>query len=193
MVSLDSLLQAIDELTIAQEVGIPHDEARMRFALNSNTVSDFAGFQEALGAYYNHHFTTCVSRGGTLSPSEARGSAKEIVERDYRRRNGTIVTAFNDAQDGTNGGLRAQLDIIAEGLKALSVERHIREAFDRHVRPSSWEDKVEIIRQFIRQCGPHLASSIRADQPERYAQDYSDLIRAYVNALRQTSSVFRRL
>ena len=85
------------------------------------------------------------------------------------------------------------LDMIAEGLKAESVERYIRDAFDRHVTPNSWEQKVEIIRQFIAQCGVHLASSIRTNQPERYASNYRELIQSYVAALQRTSSIFRRL
>ena len=193
MPAITSLLNALDERTIARRIGIPHDEARMRYPLHSNTVSSFEQFSDELGNYYNHHFTTCVSRGGALARSEATGRAKELLEREYRRQNGDIVTAFNDAHDGTNGGLRLVLDKVAEGLKAESVERYIRDMFDRHVAPNAWEDKVAIIRQFIAQCGVHLASSIRADQPERYARDFQELIRSYVAALQRTSSIFRRL
>jgi hypothetical protein len=39
-----------------------------------------------------------------------------------------------------------------------------------------------------------LAGSIVASQPERYAaHGYSELIRSYVEGLRRTSSIFRRL
>ena len=65
--------------------------------------------------------------------------------------------------------------------------------FDRHVAPNSWEDKVEIIRQFIAQCGANLSSSIDAKEPERYAQNFQELIRSYVQSLQTTSSIFRRL
>jgi len=193
MPSVTSLLAALDERTMAQRVAIPHDEARMRFPLRANTVPSWDQFSELIGDYYNHHFTSCVSNGGGLSRSDATGRAKEILDREYRRQNGDIVSAYNDAHDGTNGGLRLVLDKIAEGLKAESVERYMRDMFDRHVAPNSWEDKVAIIRQFIAQCGVHLSSSIRADQPERYARDFEDLIRSYVAALQRTSSIFRRL
>jgi hypothetical protein len=193
MVSINSLLSALDERVIAQQVGIRHDEARMRYACRSNTVSSFDEFSNILADYYNYHFTTCVSRGGALSRAEAAGRAKELIEQEYRRRNGDIASAYQDAHDGVNGGLRLVLDSIAEGLKTESVERYIREAFDRHVAPTDWPQKVAIIRQFIAQCGQVLASSISAHEPERYAQDYRDLIRAYVTGLQRTSSIFRRL
>jgi hypothetical protein len=165
----------------------------VRYPLKRNTVDDFEEFSRIIGNYYNYHFTNCVSCGGSLPASEAIGRAKELLEQQYRRHGGDIVTAFNDSRDGTNGGLRVVLDMIAEGLKAESVERHIRDAFDRWVLPNSWELKVEIIRQFIRTYGGFLSSSIRTDQPERFAQQYQELIRSYSAALQKTSSIFRRL
>ena len=193
MSSIKNLLAELEEKTIAQRIGIPHDEARMHYSLRSNTVGSFDEFNRIIADYYAKHFTACVTHGGSLSASEAASGAKEILEREYRRRGGDIVTAYNDAHDGTNGGLRLILDTIAEGLKAESVERYIRHAFDRYVEPNSWEQKVEIIRQFLAHCGSLLGSSIRTDRPEQYASNYKDLINSYVSALQRTSSVFRRL
>ena len=112
--AIHSLLAELDERTIAQKIGIPNDEVRMRFSLPSNTVSSFDEFTRIIGDYYNTHFTACISNGGNLSTSEAASRAKELIENEYRRRNGDIVTAFNDAHEGTNGGLRYILDIISE-------------------------------------------------------------------------------
>ena len=193
MATIDSLLSALDEGTIAQRVGIPHDEARIRYHLASNTVSDFEEFSTIIGDYYNYHFTRCVSHGGMLAPSEACSGAKELLDNAYRRRRGDIVSAFNDAHDGTNGGMRVILDMLADGLKAKGVERYVRDAFDRHVAPNSWEQRIDMMQQFISQYGHVLSSSIRAGQPERYAHDYSELINSFVEGLRQTSSIFRRL
>ena len=193
MSSLNSLLAALDELAIARDVGIPHDEARMRYSLARNTVGSFEEFADLIGDYYNYHVSQCLVHGGLLSRIEATGRAKEILEQEYRRQGGNMITAYNDAHGGTNGGLRVVLDRIAEQLKAESVERHIRAAFDKYVVPNSWEQKVDIMRQFISHFGHHLSSTIRVDQPERYAANYEELIRAYVESLRKTSTVFRRL
>lgn len=191
--SLTNLLEELDERNIARRIGIPHDEARMRYRLNSNTVRDFDEFSRLIGDYYNHHTSTCVTYGGSMSSSKASARAKALLEKEYRRRGGDIVMAFNDAHDGTNGGMRTILDVIADGLKAESVEDHIRDVFDRYVAPNSWEQKVNIIQQLIRHCGPILSSSsIQANQPERYAQNYEELIRAFTDGLKATSSAFRR-
>jgi hypothetical protein len=192
MARIDTLLHALDERVIAQRIGIPHDEARMQYPTRANTVSSFREFEQEIRRYYAYHFTRCISSGGSLSEAEAGGRAKELIEHEYRRRNGDIVTAFNDARDGTNAGLRGVLDIICQGIKAESIERYVRDVFDRIVEPNSWEQKVAIIRQFICCCGTSLSSSIRADQPERYARDFQPLIRSYCSALEQTATVFRR-
>jgi hypothetical protein len=192
MPSVQSLLHALDERQIAEAVGLLHDEARMRFPLQRNTVGSFDEFSRIIGGYVSHHYAYCVSRGGTMAPAEAVSRAKEILEDEYRRRGGDIVSAYNDAHEGTNGGLRVTLDTIADRIKADSVERYIRDAFDQHVAPNSWEDKVDLMREFLARCGVSLSTSIRADQPERYAQNYRELVRAYVRALQQTSGIFRR-
>ena len=192
MSSLESLLSSMDEVIIAKTVGIPHDEARMHYSLTRNTVGSFEDFTDVISDYYNYHVSRCVVHGGYMSSTEAASRAKEILEQEYKRQGGNIITAYNDAHDGTNGGLRLILDKIAEQLKTESVERYIRDAFDKYVDPTSWEQKVNVIRQFIARYGRMLSSSIRSDQPERYAQNYEELIRAYVESLKRTSSVFRR-
>ncbi len=191
--SVQTLLSALDERTIAREVGIPHDEARMAYGLQSNTVESFEEFTDIIADYYNYHFGRCVGHGGNLSRAEAAGRARELLEREARKRNGNILSAYQDASDGTAGGVRRVLDILAEGLKAESVERYIQEVFDTVVDPSSWLDKVELLRQFFGHYGAHLSSSIDFESPERYAQNYIEVVSAYNQALQQTSSVFRRL
>ena len=192
MVSIEKLLEELDERTIAKKVGIPNDQARMSYSLQTNTVESFDEFSKIIGDYYNHHFSKCISLGGKLSDSEATGRAKEILESEYRRRGHDIVTAFNDAHDGTNGGMRNILDTIADRLKDESVERYMRNVFDRHIAPNAWDQKVEIIRQLIDRTGVDLGSSIDKDQPERYAHNYMELIRAFIDGLKKTTAVFRR-
>jgi hypothetical protein len=192
MGSLENLVAALDELEIARNVTNPHDEARMDYALSKNTVGDFEEFTDVIAEYFNYHFSRCVVPGGAMSRTEAAGRAKEILVQEYGKQGGNIITGYNDAHHGTNGGLRVILDKIAEQLKKESVERYIRDAFDRYVTPNSWEQKLDIIRQFIARYGPELSSSIRADQPERYAQNYEELIRAFIDYLKNIASRYRR-
>lgn len=187
------LLDTLDERTVAQNVAIPRDQARMAYALPANTIRSFEEFEAALADYYAYHFERCVARGGRLSRTEALGRAKEVLEREYRRRKGDIVSAYNDARDGTNGGLRHVLDVVSEAIKADGVERYVRDVFDRFVAPNDFEGKVRIIREFVAECGTFLSRAIQAERPERYAANYQELVRSYVEGLQQTSTAFRRL
>ena len=193
MSAIDAILRELDEQYIAGEIGIPHDEARLSYRLDRNTVADYREFERIIADYYNHHFTTCVSHGGRLTATEAAGRAKEILDAEYKRRGGNVNNAYNDAHDGTEGGLRGILDMLADHLKAEAVERHMRQVFDRYVTPVSWEEKVEIMRQFLARVGRDLSPQVRVDRPDQYAGDWQELVRAYVEALRRASSVFRRL
>ena len=193
MTSIERLFQLLDEQTLAQQGGIRHDTVRMGYRLNANTVANWQEFQRIIVDYYRYHYSKCVSVGGTISDTDAWVLARDMLEQQYRRRRGDINSAYNDAHDGTNGGLRAILDIIADTLKAEALERYVRAVFDRSLDPNSWEERVEIMRQFLDRFGDLLPSSIRTDQPERYANDYYDLIREFVQGLQRSSSIFRRL
>ena len=192
MTEIETILAALDERHISREIGLRHDNARNSFRLDKNTTSDFEEFGGILGDYYNQHIQS-VYGCGPFAKSDAISRVKQLVDQIYHREGGDFVSAFNDCVDSMNGGIRVVIDRIVEMLKAENVEHHIREIFDTHVAPHSWEMKVEIIKQFIAKYGDVLSSSINRDQPERYAQNYQDLIRSYTESLRKTSAMFRRL
>ena len=84
---------------MAQRVGLRHDEARLCYALDANTVANFDAFSDTIGDYYSYHFSACVANGGALSRTEAAGHAKEILERQYRRRSATPAASAMNASN----------------------------------------------------------------------------------------------
>jgi len=193
MSTIQSLKAALDERAIAQRVGQAHDEARMGYPLRSNTVNSVQEFERTIGDYYAHHHAACVAHGARMRPFDAMARAKQILERAYRRRNLGLRNAVQDAKTGTNGGLRVILDLLADATKAESIENYMGEVFDRHVELDSWEQRVEIIRQFMAYYGAELPDDIRSSPPERFANDYKDLIGAVVENMQKVSSLFRRV
>lgn len=189
---LEEILHALDESIIAREVGRHHSSVRAAYMLPRNSVDNYREFLRVIGEYYNHHYSSCISGGGRLNDEQAQQRAKKVLNDHYRRSEGDNITAFNDAHEEINGGLHVILTIIADQLRDESIELYISSVFDRYVTPNSWEEKVEIIRQFIDQRGYLLDGSIDASNPERYAQDHQLLIQSYVRGLQQTASVFRR-
>lgn len=192
MRSIDGLFEALDEVAISRNVGNKHDETRARYSLRRNTVSNFNEFSEVLSNYYAYHIGECVIEGGRISKFEAAGKAIEIIEREYRKQGGNLQSVYKDASEGLNGGVRVLLDRLAETLKQESVERYVQYIFHQHVDPTSWPEKVEIMRQFINRFRYVLGSAFDERYPERYAQNYDELIKAFVDGLKRTSRIFRR-
>jgi len=73
---------------------------------------------------------------------DAYGKVKKLLENEYRKKREDIVSAFNDAHDGTNGGLRVVLDTIAESLKAGAVENYVTSIFDRTILLMNFPKKL---------------------------------------------------
>ena len=192
MPSVQALLSELDERTIAKRIAIPHDEARMSFALRSNTVRDFSEFTEVIANYIQYHYARCVAHGGRLSQAQAAGRAKEILNQHMRRQGGDYLSAYQSAHDGIDGGTRAILDILCDSIKEEGMEFYTRDVFDRHMPPDDWNGRKEMVRQFIQHCGVALPG-IDPTDPARYARDVEPLIRAFLRGLRQMSAIFRKL
>jgi hypothetical protein len=191
-VSLEPLVEDLDERTIAARVGNRHDAFRAGYVVFRNTVSSFDELEYAITTYYSAHFSACVAKGAQLPPHDVYARVTQILERHYARRGGSLITAFHDVCDGTNGGLRVILDVIADALKAEDIEAYIQYTFARHVEPHDFDAKVELIRQLLARFGTQLGPGIRIDRPEMYAHDYQPLVRAFVNLRQQARAVFRR-
>lgn len=192
MPNIHSLLSELDEKTIARKITLKHDEARRTFRLYSTKVADYDAFQDIIGKYYKHHFFNAICPGSTTEEWRATQTAREIVEKIYEKQGGNIVKAIRDACDGSNGGISRILDLIAEHIKAEAVEAYISYTFDQHIDPMDFEEKEEIVRQFIRHFKKYLPFTLDEARPERYANDYTKLIRAYLDGLKRTSATFNR-
>ena len=175
---LENILRELDELYIVEHVTKKHNEARMKYTMNKNTVSDDTEFDDVISDYFNHHYTKCVS-GGTLSRADAAGMAKEIISQEYRKKGQDMLKAYADGKDGTNHGMRAILDIIMERLSDEAIERHVRDVIDRYVAPTSFDEQVSIVKEIIIRM--RISSRyVDVNRPERYARNYEELIRALV-------------
>jgi hypothetical protein len=193
MASIENLMAELDQKFLARKFSDLHNRVRSHYHLKQDKVKSFDEFSWIIGDYYNFHFTSCISGGGNLPKTEAVDRAKEIIKKEYRRQGKDIVSAYNDARDNSDVGLFGILTIIAQGLKAEAIERWIREAFDRHVAPNSWDQKVDMIKQFIDYCGPSIFSYVDSAHPERYANNFGELISAYLRGLEETTSIVDRL
>lgn len=192
MTIINDLMRELDEGVIARQIGLKHDNARVQYQLRTNIVEDYRSFIDLITDYYNYHFQQ-VYQCGPLLRTDAEGKAKALVNQAYRQNRGDIMSAFKEARDSVNGGLRRVLDAIADAMKGEHIEQYVESVFDRHVDPNDLESMAEIIRQFMAEHGNQFRSVLEIDKPEFYARDYKQLIQIYADVIRQGSSSYRRI
>ena len=73
MAAVNEPIQALQEMTVAQQIAIPHDETRSQHRLPRNTVSDWREFENIIADYYAFHFGRHVAPERTFA---RQGGAK---------------------------------------------------------------------------------------------------------------------
>ena len=193
MSTINNILAELDEGVIASQIGSVHDNARAKYQLTSNTIADFDSFVDVIADYYNYHFQY-VYRCGPFSESDAQGKVKDLLNQAYRQHRGDIMTAFRESRDNVNGGLRTVLDTMADAMKAEHIEQYITNVFDKYINdPDDFETMAEIAREFMAKYGQEFRQILKTDKPEFYARDIKQLIKIYVDILRQGASSYRRI
>jgi len=189
---LNRILDELDEHYIVKYVTQKIGDANIQYHLRKNTVSSDTEFDDVIADYYHFMFGRCISRGASLPRAEAAGRAKEIIFGEYQRKRMNKLDAYRNGKDGTNGGMRAILDIIYHHIDDQATEYHIRDVIDRYVRPSAFHEQVALVREMLT-SSPMRSSSIDEAHPERYARDYEELVRILMQGRKSFGSVFRRI
>lgn len=187
---LDRINYELDESYLVEHVTKKHDEARNQYRLKSIEVPDDTAFDNQIADYYNYHFTKCISSGGEFPRSEAAGRAKKLINEYCRRTRKNRLDIYSDGRSGANGGMMKVLDIIMDGLKEESIENHYRDVIDRYVAPSIWDEQLHIIKEFLKRIPDTSAYDL--EHPEKYVDNYEELIRLRVDQLRSVSKIFKR-
>lgn len=193
MSKIQSIMDALDERTVAQRVTIPLDEVRLEYHQGSTTVRDVAEFERATGGFLQLLYARRVAPGAHMPDFEAIGRAKRILETAYRHRRQTLQNAIADCLDGANGGVRAVLDTILEAVKAESIEHYVEDVFDRHVALNDWPQRVAIIEELKAHYGHLLSEAVRREPAERHAANYKELLRSMVHHIREMNADYRRV
>ncbi len=194
MADLSRILQEISEHVIAEKVHRPFDDAKIQFRV-SRSIDTYEGFCEVLSEFYEHMFKCCIGRGGLKSREQALGRARELLEQELRRKGLDFTAAFLEARAGLNQGLDGHLTAIKERMKLQETEHYITAVFDRHFPPpasASFAEKVEVVRQLAKMCGPSLGPDFDPNMPEVWAGRIVELVRRYSAALQSVAATARR-
>ncbi len=189
---LEVLLARISPQAIAEEVGLPLDEARARYQMDTVVVKDAEQFNQHLVSFYAHILRHTHEAVGTLDPVALLGEVLDILERAFAQEGG-YRGAVAEATDGTRGGLRFIYDRLTEQLKREAVERYVHLVFTETIDPLDWEAKVALMSELLVRIGSALPAEVREQPPQRYAAEYETIIRYYVDSLDRVAQRLKAL
>jgi len=188
--TLDVILSSIDESALSKAIGIPIDNARAGYIMNSVTVNSREEFFEAIESFYLHLVQHTHALFGESNPQVEIADSHALLERAYRRRGG-VNPAYADAKQGINSGMRGVLDAMVAQYKAERRDRYIQNLLNRALNPLDWQNKVKVMTLFIERLGPNLPEDIRECPPEQFVNDCGSLVRAYVESMERVRSLLR--
>lgn len=189
-ITLAEILELVDDEAIAEQVDIPNDEARQQYALERNTVDSYQEFHEEITRYYSHHMREVIGPP-EMPPYMASGSARDVIDREFRRQDG-YERAYRNARTGRFGGRAGSLDAICRALKEERQEKYIEHIFNTDVDPLNYEDHVELMRQYVQRFGNFRPPQDQRRTPEDLARNYKDLIETHVQVVNNIRTSMRR-
>jgi hypothetical protein len=190
--TLDILMSEIDEVSLAETVGLPIDTARATYVLDSATVDSHDEFLDTISAFY---LRVCrhVHPGACPADIEAaRDEAVALIEGAFAGRGG-LEAALAEARTPVHGGMRYVLDVMADRLKAERQIKHVNRVFKEALDPLDSLSRTSLMAAFLRRIGPALPEEIRAAPPERFAKHYEVIVKTYVESLNRVKEVLRTL
>ena len=190
--SLDAVLRAIDPLRVAELVSAPIDSARAAYSLHSSVATSHDEFIETVGGFYVHLLRHTRGVTGTVDRDAATAGALDLLERAFSRQGG-VDSAVAEARDGTRGGMRYVLDMMADSHKCDGQTDYIRSVLKTALDSRDWDARVAFMTALMARLAPHLHPDLRSQPPERFAKRWELIVQAYVKSLDQVQSLLRTL
>lgn len=192
-VAFDTVVDQIDEQSIAREIGIPIDSARSSYILESSTVDTKEQVIDILQAFFVHlHRHMAAHPIQALDMIQVRSETIALLQRSFRDKGGEQA-AFVRAMDGTQGGIRSVLDILTEQYKAEKRSAYVQRVFTDAIAVMEWDERVEFMRGAMKRLRPFLPQELRDEPAEKFVNNYEVIIQAYVNSRDTVNQLLRTI
>lgn len=180
----DQVVSELNEKAFAKKYGILIDSARSSFVLASVTVESYQEFIDTIVSFYIH--LRCYinqSPVESINPDTSRNEAIGLLQATYRKEG--IETAFQRASDGIGGGMRILLDRLTEEYKKQLKSKYINRVFTDALDSLQWTDRVVFMRSAMKRLKNFLPAEIANEPPERFAREYEQIVKAYIESMDQ--------
>lgn len=160
--------------------------------MDASTVETHDEFVDIMTRFFIHLQRHITPDGGHIDQDQATTEAFALLKRVYPKKqdyNGML----QDKKDGTNGGLRGILDTVTMFLKEKTHAKHVMRVFKGTIDPLEYLDRVQLIACIQRRFTAILPNDITSQPPERYTEDYEEIVQIVAESLASLETYFRRL
>ena len=182
----------ISSESLVERIKLPHRQRTAVFQLDSVLVDNHEVFNETITAFYIHLIRKVRGIIGPAEHTTSCAEAHDLLSRTYAR-DGGYRGALAEASGGFRGGMRFILDAMTEQFKKEEREKEVNRVLTEALDPLDWNSQVALMKALLERLGPHLPEDIRAQPPERYANQVQLLSKAYVESMDQLNLTFRSL
>jgi hypothetical protein len=189
---LKFILGEINNNAMTRKICVPIELGQSQYRIGSMAIRDYEEFLDTVVSYY-----ICIMRytEKAIDPIDfemAGRDALHLLEEAFANKGGHM-TAFINARDGTNGGIKYVLDLMANQLKEKEIEKHIQAVIKLSVDPLNYDEKLQLIASLLKRIGNLLPREIASLPPERLVTHFEVLVRQYIKATDDLKSIFQSL
>jgi hypothetical protein len=189
---LDYILEQIDPDYIDTTITRPLDEARSTFILEKVKVDTYEELLDVLTAFYIHLYRNTYDKTLKISKDKFSIEALDLFHKTFPSKTDTNEAIANGLI-GLNGGLRLILDQITDYLINETRNKHILTVIHESINPLNYELKKQLINVIIRREEEKLNISEEKLNPEKYVENYIEIIKAYASSKQTLNISFKRL
>lgn len=187
---IEQVFKLIDEDYLYQYIGQRIEEATADFKFDTEAPVTCRTFIHIIGDFVHHIYKNGLCIQQILSVSQARAEAMAILEEYYLGPHDRgYYAAFLDTSESRLDGHKFIITQIAEIVKTLAREKHLKWVYLSKIAPLDWVARCQIAEILLTQWRPFLPLTLRQCPPDQLADHLPDLI----NLLRLTDNKVKKM
>jgi hypothetical protein len=189
---IDYILERLNPHYIDAEITRPIDEARSSYLLNSVNNQSYEELIDTVTKFYIHILRHTNPQNIQPDVDSYSTEALNILNKVYPNRNDYNNFIINGLH-GYNGGIRVIFDKITSYLKSDLKEKYITATINEVINPLDYRLKKSLIKEIIDREGSKLEIDKDLLIPDKYVDNYLEIIRAYTESKYRLNNIFIRL
>ncbi|MBK8947242.1 MAG: hypothetical protein IPM32_18530 [Ignavibacteriae bacterium] len=188
---IDYVLEKINPYNIDTNLLSRIDEARAKYTLDKNQVETYEELIETISSFYLFVLKETNNSNMNIDEEKLQIEALNLFRKTYKYKH-EYQQAIINALNGFEGGIRTILDDITKYIKTDTKENYVN-AVINEIDPTNYEIKKSLILEIMSREKGDLKINSELLIPDKYIDDYIEIIRTYSQSKEQLNKIFARL